>query len=391
MSVRVLRSSLRRLAAPVAEALVRAAALAAPREAQLPSEPRSIFVLRNNDIGDLLVVTPLFEALRRLFPAAHLAVGVGRWNLPCLRGNPHLSEILLAEAPWFNKFVPRQSPIRSLAWICRSRQAREIAGRGFQIGIDVLGSRWGSLLLLRARIPFRLGVCDYAGGHTAVQACVRFNPWEHVGRSALRFAELLGAADLPPCRPQIYLDTAERWAGEACWRQLSEKDSEHGSRAVRVVIGPGGGLAVKCWPLESFAALAGLLPQNAVIAVAGGPRDRESGDRIAAAAPRARNLAGHLSLRETFALVAAADLVVCNSSMLMHAAAAFHRPTLVLLGPSFASARQHDAQWGYPETCRSLGREPGERETVAAPEEALAALREKPLVGFAERIARPAP
>ncbi len=35
-----------------------------------PASPRSIFVLRNNDLGDLLVVTPLFEALRRRIPEA---------------------------------------------------------------------------------------------------------------------------------------------------------------------------------------------------------------------------------------------------------------------------------------------------------------------------------
>jgi len=347
-----------------------------------PADPRSIFVLRNNDIGDLLAVTPLFDALRRRFPASHIAAGVGRWNLPCLERNPHLSEVLLAEAPWFNKQVPRQTPLHALAWITRSEQAREIARRGFDVGIDVLGSRWGTLLLLRARIPYRLGVRGYAGGHTGVQGRVDFDPWEHVGRSALRFAELLGAIDLPPCRPQIFLAAAERRLGETCWRELDAADA--GQAGPRVIVGPSGGVAARCWPLESFAALAGLLAErSAVIAVAGGPRDRTAGDRVAAAAPRARNLAGHLSLRETFALVAAADLVICNSSMLMHAAAAFGRPTLVLLGPSFPSARQHDAQWGYPGTCRSLGREPGERDAVATPKEALAALREDAILAAA--------
>ena len=46
--------------------------------------PRSIFVLRSNDIGDLLAVTPLFEALRRRFPDAWIGVGTGGWNAPCL-------------------------------------------------------------------------------------------------------------------------------------------------------------------------------------------------------------------------------------------------------------------------------------------------------------------
>jgi heptosyltransferase-2 len=78
-----------------------------------------------------------------------------------------------------------------------------------------------------------------------------------------------------------------------------------------------------------------------------------------------------------FALAASADLVVCNSSMLLHAAAAFGKPAVVTLGPSFPSARQHQAQWGYPGLSRSLGKEPGERKEICSPDEALEALREE--------------
>src|SRR6185369_13123573 len=177
--------------------LVWAAAQLAPAPGPDGREPRSILVLRNNDLGDLLVVTPLFEALRRRFPQAEIVAAVGLWNVATLRHNPHLSEVLVVDAPWFNKFVPRQTWPRILAYIAFSTQARELARRAFDTGIDVLGSPWGSLLLLRARIPFRLGVRGYAGGHTGVQQWVKFDPQEHVGRSALRFAEILGADDLP--------------------------------------------------------------------------------------------------------------------------------------------------------------------------------------------------
>jgi len=69
--------------------------------------------------------------------------------------------------------------------------------------------------------------------------------------------------------------------------------------------------------------------------------------------------------------------VVASSSMLMHVAAAFARPTLVLLGPAFPSARQHQEQWGYPGICRSFGRETGGRESLYTPAEILALLREE--------------
>lgn len=57
------------------------------------------------------------------------------------------------------------------------------------IGIDVLGSQWGAWLLCRAGIPYRMGVRGYAGGHSVMQSLVPYNADEHVGRSALRFAE----------------------------------------------------------------------------------------------------------------------------------------------------------------------------------------------------------
>lgn len=347
----MIRRALSGLRSASLEAMVWKAARRLP--ARPVESPRSIFVLRNNDVGDLLVVTPLFDALRRRCPEAEIVAGVGSWNVDVLRGNPHISEVLPVDAPWFNKYERSGS---RWSYVRRSPQVVELAHRRFDVGIDVLGSAWGSLLLLRAGIPCRLGVRGYAGGHSAASACVTFNPSEHVGRSALRFAELLGVggSDLPPNRPQIFLSAEEREAGERLWRP-----------GRRVLVGPGGGLETKRWPRERFAELIRRLPEGLDVIVTGGPMERGLAAELAG--DRARSLPD-LSLRETFALVAAADLVFCNSSMLLHAAAAFSKPAVVLLGPSFHSAEQHQAQWGYP-TSRTLGRD-------AAPEDALAAARE---------------
>ena len=358
------RDGARHAAGAVGDALLAAIGRVHPQP--VPSAPRSILVLRNNDLGDLLVVTPLFAALRRRFPEAEIVAAVGRWNVPVLQGNPHLTAVAVTDAPWANKFVRRQGIARRLAWVAFAPAARELARRRFDVGIDVLGSRWGALLLLRAGVRYRLGMRGYAGGHTAMHRTVAFDPHEHVGRSALRFAELLGATDLPPCRPQLFLTEDERASGEAHWPP---------GRRIRIVVGPGAGLPAKAWPLERWVALVGRLKELGAVDVAavGGPADREVCERLAHGSG-AHDLGG-LGLRETFALVAAADLVFCNSSMLMHAAAAFEKPAIVLLGPSFSSARQHDAQWGYLGTCISLGKEPGVRDELATPEEALVAAR----------------
>lgn len=334
-------------------------------------DPSSVFVLRNNDLGDVLVTTPLFEALRRRFPAARIVAGVGRWSVDLLKGNPHLSDVMVVDAPWFNKAVRSRGLWAELSFVFGADAVAQLTQQRFDVGVDVLGSVAGGALLLRAGIPCRLGVFGYAGGHSSSHLRVHFNPREHVGRSALRFAELLGLppTQLPENRPQLFLDADERAAGQRRW------STPVGARR-RIVIGPGTGEPQKGWPMEHFRqAVTRLSTDGQVdIVVVGGPQDRAMGDALAAAGFHITNLAGRCSLRETFGVVAAADAVLTNPSMLMHAAAAFRVPTTVVLGPAFSSATQHDEQWGYPGTCRSLGPEPGQSGGLATPAEAVECL-----------------
>jgi heptosyltransferase-2 len=329
------------------ELAVRLRSLASPRVAEPPREPRSIFVLRSNDIGDLLVTTPLFEALRRKFPRAKIVAGIGAWNFDVLKNNPFVDEVLPVNAPWHNGRVKPQGLFPALRYIATSGEVKNIAERAFDIGIDVLGSGFGSLFLMQCGIPFRLGVRGYAGGHTAAQRSVVFDEHEHAGRSALRFAELLGATDLPENRPQIFLDEPPMQTGH-------------------IVIAPGGGFLEKCWPLENFAALVQMFDTEK-ITVIGGEGDRAAGAALAEKNPNVENRVGKLSLSETFRAIAGCRLVVCNASMAMHVAAAFRKPCCVLLGPYFSSASQHDAQWSYTETV-GLGRDKNRAEIFTARE-----------------------
>ena len=139
---------------------------------------------------------------------------------------------------------------------------------------------------------------------------VEYRPDEHVGRQALRFAELLGCTDLPENRPQIFLNQPSRSNGA-------------------VVIAPGAGLPEKAWPGDSFVELSGLL-RDEEIAVIGSRNDMPLAERICNKNVKAWDLTGKLTLRESFAIIGGAKLVICNSSMAMHAAAAFRRPTVVL-------------------------------------------------------------
>jgi ADP-heptose:LPS heptosyltransferase len=254
-------------------------------------------------------------------------------------------------APWDNKYVAGQGWLNAIWYIATSRDLRRLRGR-FQVGIDVLGTRLGSALMMRLDIPHRLGERDD-------------NPNEHVGQAALRSAALLGATELPEVRPQIYLSDAERADGELRWRQR-----ENGTR--RVALGIGGRSPAKCWPEDHWRGLLDLLVKSGwEVALVGDRDDIDVATRLRDGHQHVRDFSGALTLRETFALTAACDMVITNPSMLMHVAAAFGKPTVVVLGNGFESGIAHDRRWGYPGTCVSLGKD--RTGTFATPAQVIAA------------------
>jgi ADP-heptose:LPS heptosyltransferase len=325
-------------------------------------EPREILVLRPNDFGDLLTTTPIFEALRRRFPATRLIAGIGRWGRAVLENNPFVDEIVDIDAPWNNKVVRNQSLRDGLRYIWGSEQVAALRRRnGFDVGIDVLGSHMGSMLMLRAGVRHRVGVRGYRGGWSACHAHIRFTPKVHVSSAALAQAELLGAADLPEARPQRYLTDEERLRATQIWRAAIPPERE----PVRLLVGCAAGLPDKTWPAESLGAalrelslILARAEERLEILIVGSAADEARAARVLEASGThtgIRSAAGQTSLRMTFALASQADVVLTNSSMLLHVAAAFHRPTVAVLGGTLADARAHDTVWGYPAPYRSVG------------------------------------
>lgn len=325
----------------------------------LPAAPREILILRANDLGDLHTTTPALAALRARFASSRIVAAVGSWARPVLVNNPNVDEIVDLDAPWNNKFVPDQSWGAVARFLSSSEQVAALRRRGgFDAGIDVLGSHVGSLLLMRLGVRFRVGVRGYRGGWSACQRYIRFSSQVHVARAALDQTALLGATEMPHAIPQLFLTKPERLEAERLW-------GVRRPGAARLIVGCGGGLEGKCWPADQMAAGLKKLsaaPQgtqvgNVDVLLVGGAADRERGRQIVELSELSggvRSLCGDTSLRTTFALSAAADAVLTNASMLAHTAAAFRKPTVVVLGGIHQDRGAYDRLWGYPPPYRSV-------------------------------------
>ena len=319
------------------------------------SKPKNIFILRNNDLGDVLVCTPLLNALKKALPFSSINIGVGDWAKSLLEYNPNIDEIISCNAPWHNKQIcrfPANSSMtffQGLLYCLFSKEAKNISMKRFSHGIDILGSRQGSWLMLRAGIQNRLGVHGYAGGDNLCHRSIQFNENRHVALSCLEFLKLFHIdLEIEP-RPMVYLTKKETEQARQRWG-IEELPK------LKIALAPGGGFPEKCWGDEAYTQLSKRLldDQNVQISILGSGEDKS---RVKLQSSKnLMNFCGKLSLRESAALVSEADYVITNSSVCMHWAGAFKIPSITLLGNWYDSANLHKQQWGYPESI-VLGKE----------------------------------
>jgi heptosyltransferase-3 len=101
-----------------------------------------ILVIRRDNIGDLVCTTPLFSALRRRFPDAHLAALVNSYNAPVLDGNPEIDEVCA-----YRKAKHRGAGESIFAiWRETWRLIRRLRGEHFDVAIVATPGRQPSAL-----------------------------------------------------------------------------------------------------------------------------------------------------------------------------------------------------------------------------------------------------
>ena len=179
-------------------------------------------------------------------------------------------------------------------------------------GIDVLGSRQGSWLMRRAKIPNRFGVKGYAGGDNWCTKYIDFKEDRKVAEAGLEFLNLMNAVVEIDPRPTIYLTKNEVAEAEAVWGEKSESNK-------RIILAPGGGFPEKCWGDKNFSHLTNLLLKNKnyQLCIIGSKDDK---NRISAndSIPTKQSVRRVKHLRQSAAMVSFADFVICNSSLCMH-------------------------------------------------------------------------
>jgi len=290
------------------------------------TDPTRIIVLGYRHLGDSLFLTPMLRALKRRFPAAHVAVTAQGAGAAALDQNPHVDRI------WR---LPGRGIRSKLALLPDLRRER------FDCGILAQHSLPYAMFLGLLGCRTRVGLAARGCGPLLSHA---LPPPTRVRHEADRYLDLAAALGAAPDDSglEFHTSAADRAAAAATLARLGLAGRVSGSgdgRPPLVAVFPGSSpeWTFKRWPTDRFAAVGRWLVEDrgARVLVLGGRDDLAAMREVSAtlAAPHGVDDTPG-SLGRFAALVAECDVLLTNDSGPMHLATAVGTRVVDLAGPS---------------------------------------------------------
>ena len=244
----------------------------------LPAAPRAILLVRLTARGDVLLASPVVEALRRRYPEAHIAWAVESHARSMIEHHEGLDEIIVwNRAAW--KDMIRAGRWRALWRAFRELRARLRAPR-FDVALDLQGLLRSGWVAWLSRAPVRIGLGSKEGSWMLMTGTVPRHGTAP-GSTSLQYPYFADALGLPSeaLSPRLALSDEEE---DFVPRFIAEYGLERGYAA----LAPFTTRPQKHWFEERWAALAARIRDELGLPVVllGGPADREAAARIAAQA-----------------------------------------------------------------------------------------------------------
>lgn len=279
-----------------------------------------ILVTRCDRIGDLVLSTPVFAALRGQFPGAWIACLTFLENREIVEGNPNLDEVILYDKGGAEKGIAGNL-----------RFAARLARKKFDVVLHLHATarmHWVSWL---AGIPVRIGWRRKNGWLlTHALPDIKREGKRHEAEYNFDLLALLGVACPDPV--ETYFPISEK-AGCSLEELLRHHEVPFGRPWV--VLSPSASCPSKRWPADRFRALAEKIAEkyDAVFLLIGSREERPLTRRIASALRiPVYDLSGLLTLSMLGSLLRRSALLVSNDSGPVHIAASVGTPVISIFG-----------------------------------------------------------
>ncbi len=286
----------------------------------LRSAPSRILVIRLDRIGDVVLSTPVLQALRQHAPHAFIAMMVRPACRELLETHPYLNEVIVYD---------KEGKHRS-AW-ATIQFARRLRRYDFDAALVLHPSNRSHWMPWLAQIPTRIGY-DRKNGWLLTNR-LPHRKQEGSRHEAVYTLELLAPLGIPvTANPRPVVPVSPRAV-----QRVNEVFSEASVQPADtlVAIHPSASCISKRWMPQRFAAVADRLITELKVRVCliAGPEDALHAHQVMDAMRHpAINLAGRLSVGELAALLQRCRLLISNDSGPVHIAAAVGTPVVDIFG-----------------------------------------------------------
>jgi ADP-heptose:LPS heptosyltransferase len=284
-------------------------------------------------LGSAVHATPLFAALRAVFPEANIAAAAAGYALDILQGNPNLDRLVATPSP----LTDMPGAVRAL------REARFFDGKPCAV-LQTAGNERSRIALAALRSGFHTRI-GFTVAPQLSAAPLSYDPQLSQIANNLRLVELLGRGKALHKRlesnpgliePRVYPSPRDFTAARGLLREQRIDEA----RPIAVFLTQTSPTQRKSWRAERFRIIAEWLDRDfgMQIVFAGSAAEIAAIERLRTSLSfRAANLAGRTSVPELSALLSVADVALTLDTGPMHLARAVRLP-MVVIAPAWSPA-----------------------------------------------------
>jgi len=292
----------------------------------LTPPPSKILIRSPNWIGDVVMATPAFRAMRRAFPDAHIALLIKKY-----------ARQVIDDAPWFDEIIEYDPAGRHRGALGSLRLISELRSRRFDTALVLVNSIRGALEAFFSGATHRIGYARNArrrlftvAVEPPVSADGKIIP-QNMVEYYLRLCAQIGCTELE-LREELFVR-------EEIDRRAEEFLLKHGRDASKPLIGLNPGAAFgssKCWLPERFGQVADACIERfgCDVFICSAPSEREVARAVEANMQHRpiNPYDDNPGLDVYKAIIKRMRLLVTNDTGARHIAVAFGVPVVVIFG-----------------------------------------------------------
>jgi lipopolysaccharide heptosyltransferase II len=287
---------------------------------------RRILCVRLDTLGDVLMTTPAWRALKASLPGCHLTLLTSEPGAAAGELIPEVDEVLTFAAPWMKATPRRQDSLADMAQIARLKAMSFDAAIIFTVFSQ--NPLPAAYLLYLADIPLRLAYSRENPYQLLTHWAPETDNLEGMRHEAQRHLDLAAMIGCTTPDPRLSLQVPP-----PAQRQAEQALNRSGVETARpwIVVHPGATASSRRYPPELFAQVVRRLVQDHGFQVlfTGSPSEQPLVEQIQAQAQvETFSLAGALTLPMLAAVLECAPLLISNNTGPVHIAAALGAPVV---------------------------------------------------------------